>query len=288
MVKNKNKHICVIVSCLLAVMVAIMPLLSVNNKKTTAKADALVSSNYLVVLPSFYVYYLDVRRVVPTMFVSFGVDTYTLYTVSSFDGTNGKYVMYPNLSYTALNNPCGKLHSFFYDATSDNKVKFNDFQYNSYSWVKGDISLLSQMTNVYVYTSYDTNLSGNGFEYVFNSPSLNQDIKLWIGNFSENITVEPDELSFNFTTIAAPVDTSSLDKYVIDSAYQRGYNDAYEIGYNKGLNTTWGDLSPFKVVINGIDDFITAPIFGNVNLKTLFLVAFGCILFGLFIKTFFH
>lgn len=287
MVKNKNKHICVIVSCLLAVMIAIMPLITLNSNKRTANADAIISSNYLVVLPSFFVDYAGVRRVVPTMFVSFDDDYYTLHTVSSYDGSNGKYVTYDKLSYTLPYNPCGKLHSFFYDGT-ENKVKFNDFQYNSYTWVRGDISLLSQMTNVYVYTSYDTNLSGNGFEYVFNSPSLNQDIKLWIGNFSSDIVVEANELSFDFTTIAAPVDTSSLDKYVIDSAYQRGYNDAYDIAYNKGLNTTWGDLSPFKVVVNGIDDFITAPLFGNVNLKTLFLVAFGCILFGLFIKTFFH
>ena len=92
MVNNKNKHICVIVSCLLSVMIAITPLFTINNNKTTAKADSVASGDYLVLLPSFYFNYKQEQCVMPSMFFCLESDTQALfYRCSSLDGTKGYY-----------------------------------------------------------------------------------------------------------------------------------------------------------------------------------------------------
>ena len=290
MVKNKHKHFFVIVSCLLAVMIAITPLFAVNNNRTTANADGIVSSDYLIVMPSFTYKYNGLDVVYPTSYISFHSDnTFTYFYPSSIDGSTGHYnsVTLSISEHAQLIG--GQYHAYRYDYELNKVVFFQLDQYNTYIKVSGDISLRDSCTYTYVIPYYNSEISGYGINYGFSlSPSDYRGFDVFVGNYSQNF-IEDDAtpVSFNYTTIASPVDKSQLDDYIIDSAYQRGYNDAYQIGYNKGLNTTWGDLSPFKAVVNGVDDFINAPIFGNVNLKTLFFVAFGVILFGLFIKVFF-
>lgn len=290
MVKDKNKHICVIVSCLLALMVAVMPLFTLINNRTTANADGIVSSDYLIVMPSFTYKYNGLDVVYPTSYISFHSDnTFTYFYPSSYDGSTGYYNSVTLSISDNVQSIGGRYHVYRYDYELNKVVFFQLNEYNTYIKVSGDISLRDSCTYTYVTSGYEPQISGYGIQYGFSlSPSDYRGFDVFVGNYSNKL-IEDDAkpVSFNYTTIASPVDQTQLDDYIIDTTYQRGYSDGYDKGYNIGLNTTWGDLSPWQAVVNGVDDFINAPIFGNVNLKTLFLVAFGVILFGLFIKVFF-
>lgn len=291
MVKNKNKHICVLVSCLLAVMIAIIPLFTISNNKTTAKADAIISNQSLIVLPSFYfnphpdLTYRDIFM--PTMFLSVSDSDFKLYFVSSLDGVAGSYSLSPSsIPFNDWVNLNARVHFCYYTNEKNLETRFADFGYNNILRFRILRGSLSDITTVSIISDYFSEISAWGFTYVFEGVN-NSEARLDIGNTPYDPELKDGDNYFNFTTIAAPADISSLNQYAIDSAYQRGYNDAYQTGYNHGLNTTWGDLSPWKAAVNGVDDFVSAPLFGNVSLKTLFLVAFGVILFGLFIKVFF-
>ena len=69
--------------------------------------------------------------------------------------------------------------------------------------------------------------------------------------------------------------------------YNLGYNYGYEVGYNKGLSESLPDISPWQVLVQGVDDFFNAKIFGNISIGLLFELGLGIILFGFVIKLFF-
>lgn len=287
MVKAKNKHICVIVSCLLAVMIAITPLLSLNNNKTTAKADAVVSSNFFVLLPSFFFNYKQEQCLMPCMFMSFPNDTQAIfYRCSSFDGKKAAYVGESYSLHKSLVMD-GRVHYMRYISTADGfETRFFDPGYNTYIYFGGDFSSISSAISVSVIPSYNSDISGYGFRYSFIDGSSVTLCYVEILNFDGSLTFFGANNIFNYTTIAAPVDINDLNQYLYDSGFQTGYNKGYVIGYDKGFNTTWGDLSPWQAVVNGVNDTLSIKLFGDVSLSVILSVAFGCILLGFAIKIF--
>lgn len=287
MAKNKNKHICVIVSCLLAVMVSITPLFTVYHKKTTAKADSVSATKYLVLLPSFYFNYKQEQCVMPAMFFSVESDTQAyFYRCSSFDGSKGYYKGFYYLLGKRVATD-GRIHYMRYVETSNGFVtRFYDPGYNTYIYFGGDFSLISSSTSVSVISTFDEDISGYGFRYEFLSSSSDILCYVDILNFDGSLTFFGADNIFNYTTIAAPVNIDDLGSYLYNSGYQTGYNDGYSRGYDKGLNTTWGQLSPWQAVVNGINDFLNMKLFGDVSISVILSVAFGCILLGFAIKIF--
>lgn len=283
MVKNKHKHIFVFVSCLLAVMIAITPLFTVNNNKTTAKADSVASSNYLVLLPSFFFNYKYEQCVMPSMFFSLETDTQALfYRCGSSDSITGYYEGY----YYLLNKRVqtqGRIHYMRYVATSNAYVtRFFDPGFNTYIFFGGDFSSISSSVTVSVEVAFDDSISAYGFRYKFLNSSSDTLCYVDILNFDSSLTFFGANNVFNYTTIASNVDNNNLNQYLYDTGYQTGFNQ----GYNKGINATWADLSPWQSVVNGVNDFLSIKLFGDVSLSVLLSIAFGCILLGFAIKIF--
>lgn len=283
MVKNKNKHICVIVSCLLAVMIAITPLFTIRNNKITAKADSVASTNYLVLLPSFYFNYQQEQCIMPSMFFSVVSDTQVIfYRCTSNDGTKGSYTGY----YYVLNKLVktdGRIHYMRYvEGSKGFYTRFFDPGFNTFIEFAGDFSSISSSTTVSVEVAFNSSISGYGFRYNFLNPSSDILCYIDIVNFDASLTFFGANNIFNYTTIAAPVDINNLNQYLYDTGYQTGYN----YGYNKGLNATWNDLSPWQSVVNGVNDFLSIKLFGDVSISVLLSIAFGCILLGFAIKIF--
>ena len=284
MAKNKNRHIIVIASCLLSVMVAIMPLLSINHKKTTANADGVVSNNYFVVLPSFFFNHRQVQCVMPSMFLSVVNDTQvSFYGCNSSDGYKGYYL--GNYYVIGKRLPTiTHLHYITYVQTSNSYVtRFVDPGFSTYVYFGGDFSRISSATTVSVSATHD-NVNGYGFRYGFyefvnsSSPICYIDIS----NFDDTLTYFGDTNFFVYTTITAPVDIADLNSYLYDTGYQEGYHR----GYDTGIRATWKDLSPWQAVVNGVNDFLSLKLFGNVSMSVVLSIAFGCILLGFAIKIF--
>lgn len=76
---------------------------------------------------------------------------------------------------------------------------------------------------------------------------------------------------------------SYLSKTTGSGFYLKGYED----GYNAGLKASLSDISPWQVLVQGVDDLFNAKIFGNVSIGLLFELGLGIILFGFMIKLFF-
>lgn len=90
--------------------------------------------------------------------------------------------------------------------------------------------------------------------------------------------------------IGYDVDVDSL----INDAYLDGKSDGYdlgkidgeEIGYYKGLNESFGDITPWEHIVSGVNSFLALQIFPGVSFSIIISLAFGIILLGIVWKTF--
>ena len=76
---------------------------------------------------------------------------------------------------------------------------------------------------------------------------------------------------------------SAADSF--ESIYDTGYNTGYSVGYEKGLSETLGDISPWQILVNGVNSFFNAKIFGNISLGILLSVGLGIVLFTVFMHS---
>lgn len=105
-------------------------------------------------------------------------------------------------------------------------------------------------------------------------PTISTDITNAYGSISFNFGVDITSISTAFVSLSGVPPTMS---------YDTGFND----GYNDGVDETWGDISPFQIVTNAIDDFFDTPLFGStLHIKHILQIGFGCILLGFLIKIF--
>ena len=72
-----------------------------------------------------------------------------------------------------------------------------------------------------------------------------------------------------------------------NKGFSAGKTEGYSSGYNKGLSETLSSISPWKVLVDGVDTFFNAKLFGNISIGLLFELGLGIILFGFVIKLFF-
>lgn len=72
-----------------------------------------------------------------------------------------------------------------------------------------------------------------------------------------------------------------------NKGFSAGKTEGYSSGYNKGLSETLSSISPWKVLVDGVDTFFNAKLFGNISIGLLFELGLGVILFGFVIKLFF-
>lgn len=95
-------------------------------------------------------------------------------------------------------------------------------------------------------------------------------------------TTVPDGYSFQLTT------TPFFNYNIVTSATNSQlYNLGYQDGYNTGLSETLADITPWQILVQGIDSFFNAKIFGTISIGLLFELGLGVILFGFVIKLFY-
>ena len=81
--------------------------------------------------------------------------------------------------------------------------------------------------------------------------------------------------------------TLSDDERIANS-YDNGYSAGYKIGYQKGLDSTFSDISPFTVLVSSVDSFLQTKIFGSsITLGLILSLCFGFVLLGVALKIFF-
>lgn len=69
------------------------------------------------------------------------------------------------------------------------------------------------------------------------------------------------------------------------NGYKQGYTKGEQDGYNKGLSQTLSDISPWQILIDGVNSFFNAKLFGTVSLSVLLSVGLGIILFTIFMHS---
>lgn len=294
MVKNKNKHICVIVSCLLAVMVAFMPLFTLCNNKQTAKADSVTGWEPIVMIPSFSLTLANLDEqplytyTIPSLFISrIEGKEYRFYYPSSSLGTDGHYssvtivrngdpVKFPFHGQRFVDSS----HSYIYDELF---YKQSDGTPNTY--VDFNLPLgVNIWTDIYSYSVSVATSEANYGSFVqidFLDINGNKLGDLFIA-YCKYLEPVNNPKYFNFTTISNNISETELNKYL----YQSGFQDGYNRGYNNGVNEKFSDITPWQYIVSGVNDFLSIKLFGDVSLSVLLSVAFGCILLGFAIKIF--
>lgn len=84
-----------------------------------------------------------------------------------------------------------------------------------------------------------------------------------------------------------------------DDGYRRGYDEGYDLGdfygqqsgynrgYNLGISQSLSDVTPWQVIVDGVNKFFGLSILGNsVTIGMIMSIGFGCILFGFAVKIF--
>ncbi len=69
-------------------------------------------------------------------------------------------------------------------------------------------------------------------------------------------------------------------------SYNKGYIDGYDSGYSKGVSESIDSISPWTVLVNGVDTFFNTKIFGSISIGTIFKIAVSTLLIGFIMKIF--
>lgn len=70
-----------------------------------------------------------------------------------------------------------------------------------------------------------------------------------------------------------------------DNGYNVGTSQGYQDGYNKGLSEKFEDITPWQILVNGVNQFFNAKLFGTVSLSVLLSLGLGIALFVIFMRS---
>lgn len=207
----------------------------------------------------------------------------------------------PDLSFRIANNTLYYWRDGFIDILDVNNIEVpiyyyyedgSKFSYNAaYVIVNVSVSNVNvfsdiltskkQITNVSVLNEVNSKLNHVRYNFYNNSSLL-----FYVDLRREPLPTSGFNVSFNSSDYPwykfyITFGDSSLQQYNL------GYNHGYELGYNKGLSESLPDISPWQVLVQGVDDLFNAKIFGNISVGLLFELGLGIILFGFMAKLFF-
>lgn len=86
--------------------------------------------------------------------------------------------------------------------------------------------------------------------------------------------------------LAGMADTEDLVREARLDGYNNGRAEGEDIGYQRGLDTSLEDISPFNVIVSGVNSFLRTEILPGVQLTIILSVTFGILLLGFAIKIF--
>lgn len=128
------------------------------------------------------------------------------------------------------------------------------------------------------------------------------------------ITSNVDSSDTSFSKIWFYTVSTSIINVSADNQYKQGYDDGYmsgeqsgynngqqqgyidgrssgltegeAIGYEKGLNENLSNVTPWQVIVDGVNSFANIEIFPGVKLSVIISIGFGVLLMGIVIKVF--
>lgn len=207
----------------------------------------------------------------------------------------------PDLSFRIANNTLYYWRDGFIDILDVNNIEVPIYYYyengSSFSYHSADVIVNVSVSNVNVFSDILTSKKQITNVSVLNE--VNSKLNHVRYNFYNN-----SSLLFYVDLRREPLPSSGFNvsinsshypwyKFYISSGdsslqqYNLGYNHGYEVGYNKGLSESLPDISPWQVLVQGVDDLFNAKIFGNISVGLLFELGLGIILFGFMAKLFF-
>lgn len=244
------------------------------SNKNTAKAETTTVNTYY----SFYIPYtqnLKSRRVDYTaMLGTVQVDesgnlvSFVTYTVESRTvGTETFYTHKPYVNNIVYDSETGRYLTYTEMAfvNEDNHpvvVSANISLYGNMLPYTADYGIISAYNNLIVVAYYNSD-AVEIFRVVYT-----------LGYF------EFVGYNYRFTPLILKVQGSG-DNYNL--GYYDGYNEGKRVGFEEGAAA---ELSPIRVIANGVNSLLDIKIFGNVSLSTVLSISFGCIMLGLVIKIF--
>lgn len=86
--------------------------------------------------------------------------------------------------------------------------------------------------------------------------------------------------------LAGMADLEDKVREANQNGYNRGKAEGEQLGYQRGLDTALEDISPFNVIVSGVNSFLRTEILPGVQLTIILSVGFGLLLLGFAIKIF--
>ena len=134
----------------------------------------------------------------------------------------------------------------------------------------------------------DTN--GSAFRFVRSDSS-----KPYPSNYSNYFYVSSQDQYFSYVVTYNGLSTTSQE---YNAGYQAGTADGYNTGfsagettgynkgYNVGVNTSLSKVTPWNIIVDGVNSFLNIEVLPSVKISVILSVGFGVILLGFAIKIF--
>lgn len=238
------------------------PLLILNSYSSSRD----YSSNTVAILPSSFIGYNENEQLCWYVLTDSPYKTYVSRVLSYSNGvyslSKDLFLMYTSSADTSIsmstNWVSGKLQCAFNSGyITDNLLKINSYSYS--------VNVVDEYKSIN-YTLYDSN-----------------NIQIGVASFMVSGTYFNDTPNLNTTQ-------KTIATFFASGEYQNGYDYGYsigeDIGYKRGLDEAFENISPFEVIKSGVDSFLSMDIIGNINLGDILKISFGLILLGYVIKVF--
>ena len=147
----------------------------------------------------------------------------------------------------------------------------------------------------------------NGISYYWSLDMnfyFSNDIHIYIGfagtyKSPSDISLNSDDLNYRFWDYTDS-DLSYHNGYNVgykngeSAGYTKGVdagvNDGYDAGYKAGLadgsKTALSDVTPWDILVNGLDSFFNIKLFGTISIGTIFRITVSTLLIGFIVKIF--
>ena len=153
----------------------------------------------------------------------------------------------------------------------------------------------------------------NGISYYWSLDMnfyFSNDIHIYIGfagtyKSSSDISLNSDDLNYRFWDYAdsdlsyhngynvgykngesAGYKKGLSDGNISGEAYQNGYDSGYEKGLAEGSKISLSDVTPWDILVNGLDSFFNIKLFGTISIGTIFRITVSTLLICFVIKIF--
>ncbi len=185
-----------------------------------------------------------------------------------------------------------------YDRVTGGEYTLGDFKvYNRVEYIDNDGVIENYNYVLYTLTLNPVYSSGVTRIACFKLYAVWSAISLDTAFIFDSTKVQTNLFNYNYDFTGILTDNEYYNNGYNDGyskGYVIGYNDGDSygfsrgdsVGYQRGISETLADITPWQVVVDGVNSFLNLELLPNVKLSVVLSVAFGCILLGFAIKIF--